>query len=63
MSNDDLVNAITNALGNPHFDADKVIEALAQQAKEMQERGENPGSLLTIANILPEITQEAKERY
>lgn len=63
MSNADLVNALTNALGNQYFEPDKVIEALAEKAKQMQERGENPGSLLTIANLLPEITEEAKKRY
>lgn len=63
MSNADLVNVLTNAIGNEHFNPDTVIEALAGKAKELQERGENPGSLYAIANLLPEITQGAKRRY
>jgi hypothetical protein len=63
MSNDDLVDLLTNALGNPNFDPDTVIKALAEKANEMQQRGEHPGSLYAIANLLPEITHEAKRRY
>ena len=54
---------IVNALGSPHFDPNPVIEALAKAAAEMRERGENPGSLIAVANLLPEISQEAKRRY
>ena len=63
MTNADLINALTNALGSPHFDTDQVIEALAKAAAEMRERGENAGSLISVANLLPEITAEAKKRY
>jgi chorismate mutase len=63
MTNADIVNAITNALGSPHFDPDQVIQVLAKAADEMRERGENPGSLIAIANILSEITEEAKKIY
>ena len=50
MSNDDLVDLLTNALGNPNFDPDTVMKALAEKANEMQQRGEHPGSLYAIAN-------------
>jgi hypothetical protein len=63
MKNTDLINALTNALGSPHFDADTVIRALADKADEMRQRGENPGSLIAVANLLPEITAECKKRY
>lgn len=63
MNNNDLANNITNALGSQHFDPDTVIEALAEKAKEIQENGGNPGSLWVVANLLPELTDEAKKRY
>lgn len=63
QTNRDLVNALVNALGSPHFDPNPVIEALAKAADQMRERGENPGSLIAVANLLPEITEEAKKRY
>lgn len=63
MSNNDLANALTNALGSPHFDPETVIRALAEKVQEMQAKGENPGSLIALANILPEISEEAKKRY
>lgn len=63
MKNADLVNALTNALGSPHFDPDKVQEQLKEQIDRMTERGENTGGLIALANILPEITEECKKRY
>ena len=63
MKNADLANALTNALGNPHFDPDKVQEQLKEQIDRMAERGENTGSLIALANILPEIAEECKKRY
>ncbi len=63
MKNADLVNALTNALGSPHFDPDQVIEVLAKEAERIRQESGNPGSLITLANILPEITEEAKKRY
>ena len=63
MKNTDLVNTLANALGNPHFDADKVQEQLKEQIDRMNEREENTGSLIALANILPEITEECKKRY
>lgn len=63
MSNNDLANVLANALGSPHFNPDQVIEVLAEQAKKIQDQGGNAGSLIVLANILPEITEEAKKRY
>ena len=63
MKNADLINTLTNALGSPHFDADQVIKVLAKEADRIRQEGGNPGSLIAIANILPEITAEAKKRY
>lgn len=63
MSNHELVEHITNALGSPHFDPDQVIAVLAKEADRIQQEGGNPGSLIALANILPEITEEAKKRY
>lgn len=63
MSNHDLANSLTNALGGEYFNPDTVIEALAKQAAEMQAAGQHPGSLWAVANILPEITEEARKRY
>lgn len=63
MKNIDLVNALTNALGSPHFDPNQVIEVLAKEADRIRQEGGNPGSLIALANILPEITAEAKKRY
>ena len=37
MTNADIVNAITNALGSPHFDPDQVIQVLAKAADENAE--------------------------
>lgn len=63
MKNHDLVNTITNALGSPNFNADQVIEALAKEADRIRKEGGNPGSLIAVANLLPEVTDEAKKRY
>lgn len=63
MTNRDLIQSITNALGSPHFDPDQVIEVLRAAAERMIAEGGNPGSLIALANILPEITAEAKRRY
>jgi len=63
MNNRQLSETITNAIGSPHFDPDQVLEVLAKQAELIQQEGGNPGSLIALANILPEITAEAKRRY
>jgi len=63
MKNNDLVNTLTNALGSQHFDPDQVIEVLAKEAARIREEGGNPGSLIAVANLLPEIADEAKKRY
>lgn len=63
MKDADIVNAITNALGSPHFDADTVVEVLNKEVDRIRQEGGNPGSLIALANILPEITAEAKKRY
>lgn len=63
MKNSDLVNTLTNAIGSPHFNQDQVIEVLAKEADRIRQEGGNPGSLIAIANILQEITEEAKKRY
>lgn len=63
MKNNDLVNTLTNALGSQHFDPNQVIEVLAKEADRIRQEGGNPGSLIALANILPEITAEAKKRY
>lgn len=55
--------SITNALGSEHFNPDQVIEVLAREAANMQARGENPGSLWAVANLLPELTAMAKKEY
>ncbi len=58
-----LSETIINALGSPHFDPDQVLEVLAKEAERIRQDGGNPGSLIALANILPEITEEAKKRY
>lgn len=63
MTNSDLINTLTNALGNPNFNADKAVEQLKEQIDRMTERGENTGSLIALQAILPEITAECKKRY
>lgn len=63
MKNADLANVLTNALGSPHFDPDQVIEVLHREAERIRQEGGNPGSLIALANLLPEITAEAKKRY
>ena len=63
MKNSDLINTLTNALGSPHFDPNQVIEVLHREAERIKQEGGNPGSLIALANILPEITEEAKKRY
>lgn len=63
MSNTDLIDHITNALGSPHFDPEQVIEVLHREAEDIKNEGGNPGSLIALANLLPEITNEAKQRY
>jgi hypothetical protein len=63
MTNSDLSETIINALGSPHFDPDQVLEVLAKEAERIRQDGGNPGSLIALANILPEITEEAKKRY
>lgn len=63
MKNADLINTLTNALGSPHFDPNQVIEVLAKEVARIRQEGGNPGSLIALANVLPEITEEAKKRY
>lgn len=63
MKNPDFVNLIVNSIGSPHFNPDQVIEVLAKEAEKIRQEGGNPGSLIALANILPEITAEAKKRY
>lgn len=56
-------DTITNALGSEHFNPDQVVEVLAREAANMQARGENPGSLWAVANLLPELTEQARQQY
>lgn len=63
MNNQTLIDHITNALGNPHFDLDATLNALNEKIQDMQEQGENVGSLVTLSNLLPELSEEAKKRY
>ena len=50
-----ITEALTNALGNPHFSSDKVFEAL--------KGAEQNGSINALLNILPELEKFAKENY
>jgi len=50
-----ISESVINALGSPHFDPDKVIEALREHP--------NDGSINAVANLLPEITELAKRLY
>ena len=59
----EVINRLTNAIGSPHFDPDQVIEMLTKEADRIRQEGGDPGSLIALANILPEITEEAKKRY
>lgn len=59
----ELIDSISNAIGRPEFDMDSVIKALQEKADEMKGRGENPGSLWAVAQILPELVETAKKRY
>ena len=64
METKDLISeSVINALGSPHFDPDQVIEVLHREAERIRQEGGNPGSLIALANLLPEITAEAKKRY
>ncbi len=63
MKQSDIINSLTNALGNPNFSEQEVLDALRDQADKMKAEGKTPGSLYTVANLLPEITGEAKKRY
>lgn len=63
MSDQELIDILTNALGNPHFDLESAMAALKEQCDRMQERGENAGSILALMNVLPEIEDECKQRY
>ena len=63
MDNETLIDHITNALGNPHFDLNATLQALNEKIQDMQGKGQNVGSLLTISNLLPELSEEAKKRY
>lgn len=63
MKKRDILNALINALGSPNFDPDQVVEVLAKEAERIRQEGGNPGSLIALANILPEISEEAKKRY
>lgn len=63
MSNNDLANTLTNALGNPNFKTEEVMLQLKEQIDRMTERGENTGSLLALQTILPEVAEECKKRY
>ena len=56
MPDKDLLSeSVINALGSPHFDPDKVIEAMRTLP--------NDGSITALMNILPEITELAKILY
>lgn len=63
MSDQELIDALTNAFGSSHFDLESAMAALKEQCDRMQERGENAGSVLALMNILPEIEDECKRRY
>lgn len=58
-----LVNHIVSAFGNEHFNPDTVINDLQKEAEAAKERGEIPGSIWAVMNILPEITELAKNLY
>jgi hypothetical protein len=63
QGDDNFIDHLVNAFGNPNFNADEVIELLNGVISTMQENGGNAGSLLTLVNILAEIDHEAKNRY
>ena len=63
MDNDELVDHIVNAIGNDHFKIEDVMQALKEKIDDMQAQGRHTGSMLALANMLPEIAEEAKTRY
>ena len=63
MDDETLIDHIVNALGSDHFNVDAVMQSLHEKIDQMQQNKENTGSMLTLINILPEITEEAKKKY
>ncbi len=63
MRQSEFFNTIINALGSPSFSEQEVQDALRIQIEQMRNDGQNPGSLIAVANLLPELTREAKKRY
>lgn len=63
MEDETFIDHIVNTFGNDHFDVDAIIGALHEKIAEMQEQKQNIGSMLALINILPEIAEEAKQRY
>lgn len=63
MSDQDFLNQLVNAFGNPHFSVEDIIEALHQVIDDRQEKGLPTGSLIALINALPDIERECKARY
>lgn len=59
----DRLNALENAFGNPNFDLDAAMNSLREKIKDMEDNGENTGSLNALINVLPEVVAECKKRY
>lgn len=51
----DLLETVTNALGNPHFNSAEVFDAM----KDVRSNG----SLNALLNILPELEAAGKKQY
>ncbi len=63
MTSSQILDQLTNALGNPNFDLDAVQKSLNEKIKDMEAKGENTGSLLALTNVLPEVVVELKKKY
>ena len=54
---------VVNALGSHYFDCQDVCHVLHNEIEERQKNGGQTGSLDALLNILPALTEAAKEQY
>ena len=54
---------VVNALGSHYFDCQDVCQVLHNEIEERRKNGGQTGSIDALLNILPALTEAAKEQY
>lgn len=63
LSESKIEQIAINALGSHYFDCQDVCSVLHKEIEERRKNGGQTGSLDALLNVLPGLTEAAKEQY